>query len=266
MPRSSRSLAVASLLAIPLLAGCGAGGVGWSTYPPVRGQAAFGNPNRYPMPQVVTAALRYTLDRYPPPSPRAAAPAPVDGQVPGLGATSEIAINLPEGFSRERYLEIAGALTTDRVAVHPLTPETAALPTYHVAQVRIRGGQATVDVLRPVYDLARATGGELPQQGLTLELQGGLTPWRVESRQIWAIGTIPVPAPNYLPEVQTEPDPDDVPVDAAAAPEAPGAAPRAEPEIIEVQPEPVEIEPEPSEARPEAAPADEPPIDLVPSE
>src|SRR5690606_29178547 len=144
MPRSSRSLAVASLLAIPLLAGCGAGGVGWSTYPPVRGQAAFGNPNRYPMPQVVTAALRYTLDRYPPPPPRAAAPAPVDGQVPGLGATSEIAINLPEGFSRERYLEIAGALTTDRVAVHPLTPETVALPTYHVAQVRIRGGQATV--------------------------------------------------------------------------------------------------------------------------
>src|SRR5690606_8089660 len=167
MPRSSRSLAVASLLAIPLLAGCGAGGVGWSTYPPVRGQAAFGNPNRYPMPQVVTAALRYTLDRYPPPSPPAPPPAPVGGPAPGL---------------------LAGALATDRVAVHPLTAETAALPTYTVARVSIRGGQATVAALRPVYDLARATGGELPQQGLTLELQGGLTPWRVESRQIWAIG------------------------------------------------------------------------------
>ncbi len=177
----------AALLLVP--AGC----VGHNVYPPIEGESGFTNPNNDPMPQLISASVRWVVLRYPPSDhvewnpPSAALP---DGQ--------KFAVNLPEGTNRAVALR-----TIDNIGygAQPVVPGNEGLPTYHISRIWVSGDEAKVDLLRPVPGLGSTSPGKTPiTQGITVRLRGGVQQWRVTSHRTWSMNSMPVPTLNYVPD------------------------------------------------------------------
>ncbi len=175
------------LLACAALGGC----FGYANYPPVAGsQWDTNDPNTPGTEGAMQEALRWVIVRYPPPE--------------SVGGA--FAINLPPGTRRKVYENIARELGP---GASPMSPEVRDLPTYHVSHFRTRGPNATVDVLRPVFELDPAArqgvvwgaDGRTTYQCVTVYLKGGFEPWRVEGTRIRDVAVVAVPEPNDIPEV-----------------------------------------------------------------
>ena len=69
-------------------------------------------------------------------------------------------------------------------------------PVYHIGRVWQRGGNAKVDVIRPVFELGTDPNGRYSTQAITVELEGGLGTWRIVRHRGWAVDAVAVPAPN----------------------------------------------------------------------
>lgn len=171
-----------ALLACLLFCALGAGCVGYANYPSIDGAVERTDPNTAPMSDLMIESIKWTAQRY-----------PVKG---------DYAINFPDGLLRKRTLQLMDRIDDPRA--HPLTEETAHLPIYHVARIRIRGAMADVDILRPVGDL-RGPEGAMVHQAITLRLRGGMRAWHVESSRAWTIGAVQPPALSFMPEYDTGP-------------------------------------------------------------
>jgi len=109
------------------------------------------------------------------------------------GVPGRFAVNLPTGVDGETYASIASS-----VGGEALSSANADLPRYSITRVWVRAGQAKVDVVRPVLALGKDASGRYPTQGITIELEGGLDPWRVVRYRPWAIGTLADAQPNFI--------------------------------------------------------------------
>lgn len=165
--------------ALALLGACG----GYSNYPRIQGDTAFNNPNSPDMIGAVVAALQWTYERY-----------PVEGP---------FAVNLPDGMSRRRAFLLLNQL--DIPSARPLTPETADLPTFHVARVFTRATNGEVDIVRPVTLVrASAESGTVTQtaahQLITVRVKSALDGWTATSERAYIIGAAAPPPLVYIPE------------------------------------------------------------------
>lgn len=154
-------VATAGLLAA--VAGCAS----YANYPPVPRDTALNDPNAPAMEEVMMAGLRWVANKYPPAAASAS----------GLptGPAPEVAINLPREVKPVVYERVAAAVPGGR----PITPETQHLPTYHVSNIRIRGDEAIIWIVRPVWDLGEAPGGGVVYQEVKIWLRGGIRQWHV---------------------------------------------------------------------------------------
>jgi hypothetical protein len=173
------------------------GCVGYHSYPPTPEQRARESMGERAPVDVMVLALERTLLLHPAPG------------------ASGFVVNLPMTISPDRY-----AMVAERVGGQPLTPSTAALPTYHVAGVRVRNGKAWVDVVWPA--------GEGIDRSTTVWLEGGMQPWEVTRVQEWNSGVIPTPEPYYImraDEVPVQPEATEPAQPNATAPDQPAAEP-----------------------------------------
>jgi len=174
------------LSASSLLSGC----VGYATYPPVQGAyGAPNNPNAPPVDELMALSLKWVTDRY-----------PIRSGTPTVAGDPQFAVNLPRGVRKSTYERTAAALGDKAL---PLTPENATkLPIYHVAEIRVRGRVAKVDVLRPAQELGARPDGQPVYQCITLHIEGGFQQWRVIRFQAWEPGVVAVPEYYYVPVVE----------------------------------------------------------------
>jgi hypothetical protein len=182
--RSMRGCALGLLIAagIATLAGCG----GYSNYPRIQGDTAFNNPNSPDMLGAMQAAIAWVHERY-----------PVEGP---------FALNLPEGMSRRRVYLLLDELNIPNARA--LTPETADLPTYHVARVFVRATNAEVDIVRPVTTVRVSQHeGTVSQtaahQLITVRVKDTFQGWRALGERAYIIGAAEPPAPRFIPESDT---------------------------------------------------------------
>ncbi|MCZ6836857.1 MAG: hypothetical protein O7G85_13860 [Planctomycetota bacterium] len=153
----------------------------FSTYPPVEITGNMTNPGYEPYPTLMLESIRFAHDHY------------------GSGL-KDFAINLPPGVPAEIYDRIIRKLG----AGHPqIDPSEKA---YHILELRVRGGEAEVDLVYPrpsrIYEM------------VTIKFRRKLVEgWTVLSSRLWRI-KVDIPPPNYVPPKQVE---------------LPAAAPEAEP-------------------------------------
>lgn len=172
------SAASASLM----LTGC----YGFTTYPPVKGQLAWRDPDATTVLNAFTVALADTIERGPATGPHAAT----------------VAVSLPKGVSRVSYQlvidQVNDRLADENRLVIPweedLDPE---VPVYAAAEVKLRLGVGEVLVFRPVDEGASAGG--TPELPISLSIDQRSGSWRVTRRRAWALGSIPAPELNSMP-------------------------------------------------------------------
>jgi hypothetical protein len=185
---------------------------------------------------LMATCIRWAAERYPPPE--------------GVG-DGWFAINLPPGLTREQYIEVARQIG-DRAA--PVTPEVEYLPTYHIGWVWMRGDDARVDVIRPVYALS--TGGAPVYQAITLHLSRRYASWRVDRTQPWEPGVVRAPELYYMPELP----PEEIPSEEEAGGEAAGdtsTGQEAATVVLPPEEEPPAPEPQPQGEDEDAGEAEE---------
>jgi hypothetical protein len=159
--------------------------VGYSNWPPDPGDTASNDLTFGPVGTVMQVSLRWAADRYPPVR---------DGR-PGETYTEPFAINLPAGISPRTYWEIAkyvGPSCTPMI-------EGQDVPTYHIVRVNVRGTSATVELIRPVLGMGGQGLTDQAYQRMTLNLQGGISPWKVTSHRLSPVGLVgELPEENRL--------------------------------------------------------------------
>lgn len=168
-------LAIAAAAALP---GC----VGYDSWPPVQQDTLRNDPDAPPMDEIIMAGVGWMIDNRP----------PKDYHGP-------VAVNIPTGVSPRHYRRI---VSKSHERATPLTRETAALPTYHVKAVRVRGTKAEITVVGPAADMPPGADGTPVTQGYTLYVEGGWRPWRVVRWRAWSIGIMEPPSPNYLDDAE----------------------------------------------------------------
>lgn len=112
-----------------------------------------------------------------------------------------IIIDAPRGMRRPFYQRVCVDVGP---GASPLTPdnEHSGTPIYHVRRAWLRQSRATIDVMRPMYELPPDSQGQPIYQTVTVRLEGGrLQPWRVVHARGSEPGLDPIPEPYYLPEV-----------------------------------------------------------------
>lgn len=183
MSRTTPALLTATLAlsAALLLPAC----AGYRTTPEANSAFPGGHPNVASVEESTTAALKWAIQRVPPPDHK--------------GSGGQFAISPPYGLRQSRYLRMVSDLGPD---AYPATPESEHLPTYYVGSVVVRGSFATIDVYCPVLD----RWGDITYKPYTLELEGGVTNWRVNASSIraWQIGSMPPPNKYYLPAIDEQ--------------------------------------------------------------
>ena len=174
-------LAVAAGSLTGLMGGC----AGYRTHPETLSEWPNGHPNVGSVEESVTAALKWSIQRVPPPDYK--------------GSGGQFAISPPQGLRQSRYLRMVSELGPD---AFPVTPESEHLPTYYVGSVLVRGGRATIDVFCPTVD----RWGDIAYKPYTLNLEGGIRPWRVIPTDIrpWQVGSMQPPEKYYLPLVDEQ--------------------------------------------------------------
>jgi len=192
MAYGTRCLALAACAATSLVAGC----VGFGTYPNAAGGLTSSGINTAAGEEIVVEAARWVL-KYDYGSVEAAPP---------------VVLNMPAGVTPKR----AGRILTDLgPTVRAATPETLAEngPVYHIGRMALRGGEAEIDVYRPVFDrpsdapaLDPGTApGEPVYQCITLTVMGGDEPWHVERSRPWALGAFTPPVITVVEPVWPTP-------------------------------------------------------------
>lgn len=184
--RRVRGLVAAFMLAGSLLALPGCPTAGLVNYPEIPGDSISNSVNNPPVPQVVTAALEYTVRRFPP------TPVRTLGEI----STEPFAVNLPAPMSKESVTRIIQDCSPHARA---LTESSKSLPVYHVSRIIVRGGSATVDIIRPVLTLPDQPTNPL-YQGVSVNLRGLRGPWTVTSIRQFPVGSPDVPANSIVPE------------------------------------------------------------------
>jgi hypothetical protein len=174
--RLRTAVSAAILVGAGLLGGC----VGYSSYPEVESLASS-SPNFIQVKPVVEAALLEVIERYHP------------------DWAGVYAVNLPVGMTAAAQEAILANLDDNARA---MTRENAHLPTYSVGRIWVRGAKAKVDVIRPVLEIGPKPDGGIVYQGMTVWLDAGLNPWRVDFVQPWSIGVVEAPALNFVDEVE----------------------------------------------------------------
>lgn len=99
------------------------------------------------------------------------------------------AINIPGGLSPEAYRETAARAHPRAV---PLTETRGDLPIYQIGGIRLRGGEARVDVLRPINGLERGVADPV-YSGIQITLKGLSGSWRIISTRSREVGTLAEP-------------------------------------------------------------------------
>ena len=168
----ARTLGIITGSALTLL-GLGAC-TGYSSYPHASGSLTRSSTNTRAATAVMRESLRWTTSRT-------------------TGVPERFAVNLPQGVEPETYASIASG-----VGGEALSSSNADLPRYSITRVWVRSGEAKVDVVRPVLALGKDASGRYPTQGITIELEGGLEPWRVVRYRPWAIGTLADAQANFI--------------------------------------------------------------------
>ena len=175
--RAMVSMLMAGVLAVVLaLASAGCVGYAPGLTEPREGDDARGggwvvNPA---LDDVASASLRHVLTRHPP--------------------TGEFAVGFPEWMSAQRASRIVASLEDSRART--LTSETAHLPLYHVAWVRVLGDSATAHVHRPMVGAGGAMSGLT--QAYDVRCRGGVQRWHVTSVRAWGMGAMPEPSRHLL--------------------------------------------------------------------
>ncbi|HVZ94313.1 MAG TPA: hypothetical protein VG797_07375 [Phycisphaerales bacterium] len=164
--------ATTALAASGLLSG---GCASYANYPEIGEDAAINDPNHPPIPELMAATLKYTVEKYP------------------IGG--DYVVNLPPGMQL-RWAERVVKRIEDPAA-HLVTPGTEALPAYHITEIWLRGDAATVEVIRPVRGLkpgAEGQTGAYTYQSMRLKLRGTLgSDWRVIGTRAWTMGAAEPP-------------------------------------------------------------------------
>ncbi len=172
--RTNRIMTLTALASLGAL-GMGLGGcAGYSSYPHADGSLTRSSTSTRAATGVMRESLRWTTSRT-------------------SGVPERYAINLPAGVEPQTYASIASS-----VGGEALSSSNTDLPRYSVTRVWVRSGQAKVDVVRPVLALGKNSDGAYPTQGITIELEGGLEPWRVVRYRPWAIGTLANAPENFI--------------------------------------------------------------------
>lgn len=180
--RAGRAL-VAGLMVIAGSVGGLVGCAGYRTAPEANAGWPAGHPNVGSVEESTTAALKWAIQRVPPPDYK--------------GSGGQYAISPPAGIRQSRYLRMVSDLGPD---AYPVTPESEHLPTYFVGSVIVRGSFATIDVYCPTLD----RWGDIAYKPYTLDLEGGVRNWRVDGIRAWQVGAMQPPAKYYLPLVDEQ--------------------------------------------------------------
>jgi hypothetical protein len=158
----------AILLLTVCFAACLSGCASYVNIPPQPGDTAIHKPDMIPVPELMTDALVWATARYPVEPP--------------------FAVNLPPDTPRVTYNNVVERGTRGRGV--PMSADVEHLPTYHIAEVRIRGTRAQVDIILPRGQKASAT---------TVTLRSTVSGWRMQDARSWIAGVVPVPFANYIP-------------------------------------------------------------------
>lgn len=156
------------------------------------GVGEVGDPN---VEAVMVASLRWAIATCP------GLEAGGNGPVRHASGTPPLAINLPPGASAYVYSRVARRVGP---GVVPASPQTADRPTFHVTFVRVRGDEARVHLVRPVYELGGVPQPQPLWQDVIIDLRGGARPWRVVAWRDGQPGLARVP-PLYLPDADSAP-------------------------------------------------------------
>ncbi len=171
----ARTNRIITLTAVTAMGALGlAGCAGYSSYPNAEGSLTRSSTSTRAATGVMRESLRWTTSRT-------------------SGVPERFAVNLPAGVEAATYASIASS-----VGGEALSSSNADLPRYSITRVWVRSGQAKVDVVRPVLALGKNSDGAYPTQGITVELEGGLEPWRVVRYRPWAIGTLANAPENFI--------------------------------------------------------------------
>jgi hypothetical protein len=159
--------------------------------PPLPGDTAFHSPNLGSVVAVQTAGLEYAIKRW-----------PVEG---------DYSVDLPYGSSAEAYADVLTTLPSGAYRVSD-KPET---PTYRVAQVRVRGLTALVDIVVPAQPA---------EQLVTVTcVRDALGPWYARSARLWRV---PVEQALMMSSRSLAPAPEpETPTEEAPAPSEPESTP-----------------------------------------
>jgi hypothetical protein len=192
--RSCSLALLAGLSTLVALNGC----VSYANWPPVPDNVAVNDPNSPATAEVMTAGLRWAINKYPPEGESATYEPPAPRKAGDPPITPRAAVNIPVGIKSGVYQRIAQDVGP---GVVPLTPDSQKLPTYHIGWVRIRGDEAYVTVFRPVLAIGGTSTTSPLYQEIRLGLRGGLQPWTVNSIRPWEVGSKGPPEANYyVPE------------------------------------------------------------------
>lgn len=148
-----------------MLTGCAA----YVNYPPQMDDVAVHDLGVAPTPRIMALAVE-----------RVARLWPVDGAY---------VVNFPRGTTLRTAERTVRLIEDPRASV--VTSPLQGQPAFHVTRVWVRGGTATVDVVRPVL---RAGASEDIGQQITLTLNSALgESWRVVRVRPWTVGAYGVP-------------------------------------------------------------------------
>ena len=183
-----------NVLALGLLACAAAtGACSYSTWPPIEDGAAQTNTsqiNYSPTPQVMAEALSLVTLRYP----------PVSNAERGQVYETPFAVCLPPGANAASYDAVIARVQR---GAQPDTADNAALQTYYVSRVIVRGVTAEVDVLRPVPELGTDGEGKPRYQGVTVYLTGNLGTWKAQRHHTFPTGMFDVPQRTTRPVTES---------------------------------------------------------------
>ena len=186
--------------------------------PPLTGDTAFHSPNTTSVVDVEATAMEYVLKRYP--------------------APDQYALDLPYGSTDATYAEVLRILPEGGHRAG-MQSGTDLMPTYRVAQVRLRRTRALVDIVVPANPSEQLVTVTCIKEGL------GVGDWYARSMRIWRVsveqalmmstgGLVPADEPD-------DPDP-------AEAPSEDGSTRVIEPdETTDEAPESIDVVHEPEE-------------------
>jgi len=117
-------------------------------------------------------------------------------ELPGDGPL--VAVNVPGGIAPESYRWVAENAGGRAV---PLSETLGGLPIYHIGQVRIRGNDVRVDVLRPITGLEQAVASPV-YVGVEVWMKGATGARQIDRVRWREVGTLTVPELYTIEDIE----------------------------------------------------------------